>query len=204
MTKRIIKISDLGKHTKQESCTENINKIGRTWQLWPGDVQQHLDLLPIDRLYRAHPKWLHHRGRQSSKQKSSLNIWLFSCYFSTRSFCRYHSKFSCWKLLPGNRGNKDKSSQMSLFSDVFSFPVRFEFFETFFYCLHFVCEVCLHVKETAGTRQTYGQIQVWFGEMERKLAKLSKTYYLPFFLLIIFWIAPLLIGNNRRGRQSGM
>jgi len=31
-------------------------------------------------------------------------------YFPARSFCRYHSKFSCWKLLPKNRRNKDESS----------------------------------------------------------------------------------------------
>jgi hypothetical protein len=33
---------------------------------------------------------------------------------------------------------------------------------------------------------------VWFGEIERKLAKLSKDYfYLPFFLLIILCFHPL-------------
>ncbi len=65
-----------------------------------------------------------HRGRQIGKYKSSLNIWLFSFHFPAGSFYRHHSKFSCWKLLPKNRRNKDKSSQMSLFSYVFSLPVH--------------------------------------------------------------------------------
>jgi hypothetical protein len=36
-------------------------------------------------------------------------------------------------------------------------------------------------------RQTDGKNMVWFGEIERKLSKLSKTryFYLSFFLLII-------------------
>jgi hypothetical protein len=42
-------------------------------------------------------------------------------------------------------------------------------------------------KSSSGTRQTDGKNLVWFGEIESKLAKLSKTtyFYLPFFLLII-------------------
>jgi hypothetical protein len=32
-------------------------------------------------------------------------------------------------------------------------------------------------KSTAGTRQTVGKNLVWFGEIERKLAKLSKTTF---------------------------
>jgi hypothetical protein len=32
-------------------------------------------------------------------------------------------------------------------------------------------------KSTAGTRQTDGKNLVWFGEIERKLAKLSKTTF---------------------------
>jgi hypothetical protein len=51
------------------------------------------------------------------------------------------------------------------------------------------CQACLPVKETAeiknrngrkvqpGTRQTYGKNQAWFGEIERKLAKLSKITF---------------------------
>jgi hypothetical protein len=38
-------------------------------------------------------------------------------------------------------------------------------------------------KSPAGTRLKDGKNLVWFGEIERKLAKLSKDYfYLPFFL----------------------
>ncbi len=32
--------------------------------------------------------------------KVLIKIWLFSFYFPARSFCLYHSTFSCWKLLP--------------------------------------------------------------------------------------------------------
>ncbi len=56
---------------------------------------------------------------------------------------------------------------MSLFSDVFSLPVLFEFFAIFSYCLHFAKFVCLlkrlqrlkqeWQKSPAGTRQTYGK-----------------------------------------------
>ncbi len=44
-------------------------------------------------------------GRAASK--SSLKIWLFSFCFPARSDCRYHAKFSCWKLVPQqNRRSK--------------------------------------------------------------------------------------------------
>jgi hypothetical protein len=42
-------------------------------------------------------------------------------------------------------------------------------------------------KSPTGTRQTDGKNMIWFGEIERKLAKLSNYFYLPFFLLIILW-----------------
>jgi hypothetical protein len=44
-----------------------------------------------------------------------------------------------------------------------------------------------------GTRQTNGKNLVWFGEIERKLAKyqiINAYLYLPFFLLIILWYKP--------------
>jgi hypothetical protein len=76
---------------------------------------------------------------------------------------------------------------MSLFSDVFSLPVHFEFFAIFSNCLHFAKFVCLlkrlqrlkqeWQKSPGGTRQTYSKNQVWFGEIERKSAKLSKTTF---------------------------
>ncbi len=134
----------------------------------------------------VHFKGTGHRGRQSGKQKSSINSQLLaiSFYFPLRSFCQYHSKFSCWKLL---QKQKEKSSQMSLFSDVFSLPEHFEFFAIFFFCLHFAKFVCLlkrlkrlkqeWQKSPAGTRQTYGKNLVWFGEIERRLAKLSRTTF---------------------------
>jgi hypothetical protein len=41
-----------------------------------------------------------------------------------------------------------------------------------------------------GIRQTDGKNMDWFGEIERKLAKLSKTnFHLPFFLVIILWLS---------------
>jgi hypothetical protein len=43
-------------------------------------------------------------------------------------------------------------------------------------------------KSSPWTSQTDGKNLVWFGEIERKLAKLINAYlYLPFFLLIILW-----------------
>ncbi len=121
-----------------------------------------------------------HRGRKSGKYKSSLNIWLYTFYFPARSFYRYHSQVSCWKHLPKNRRNKDKSRQTSLFSDVFSLPVHFEFFAIFSYCLHFTKFVYLlkrlqrlkqeQQKSPAsswGTKQTYGK-KTRFGQEKQK------------------------------------
>jgi hypothetical protein len=82
---------------------------------------------------------------------------------------------------------------MSLFSDVFSLHVHFEFFATCSYCLHFA----KFVKETAeiesgvagksswdqaNRRQKLGL--VW--RNRKKISQIIKDYfYLPFFLFII-------------------
>jgi hypothetical protein len=76
---------------------------------------------------------------------------------------------------------------MSNISEVFSVPVHFEFFAIFSYCLHVAKCVCLlkrqqrlkqkWQKSPAGTRQTYDKNLVWFGDIERKLAKLSKATF---------------------------
>jgi hypothetical protein len=72
------------------------------------------------------------------------------------------------------------------FSDVFSLPVHLELFASFSYGLHYAKFVCLETAETetgmaeksswdqANIRQKLG----WFGEIERKLAKLSKTTFI--------------------------
>ncbi len=88
---------------------------------------------------------------------------------------------------PKTEGTKTKAARYLFFSDVFSLPVHFEFFAVFSYCLHFAKFVCLlkrlqrlkqeWQKSPTVTRQTYGKNQVWFGEIERKLAKLSKTTF---------------------------
>jgi hypothetical protein len=76
---------------------------------------------------------------------------------------------------------------MSIVSDVFSLPVHFWIICNLLLLFSF-CQVCLLVKETAeietgiakslaGSRQTYGKNKIWFGEIERKLAKLSKTTF---------------------------
>jgi hypothetical protein len=126
---------------------------------------------------------------------SSLNIWLFSFYFPPRSFCRYSSKFSCWKLLP-KKQNEQRQKQLDVsFSDVFSLPVHFEFFAVSSYCLHFAKFVCLlkrlqrfkqeWQKSPAETRQKLGL--VW--RSRKKISQIIKDYfYLPFFLLIILWL----------------
>ena len=87
---------------------------------------------------------------------------------------------------PKQKEQRQKQLDVS-FSDVFSLPVHFEFFAVFSYCLHFAKFVCLlkrlqrlkqeWQKSPAGTRQTHRINQVWFGEIERKLAKLSKTTF---------------------------
>jgi hypothetical protein len=91
---------------------------------------------------------------------------------------------------------------MSLFSDVFSLPVHFEFFAIFSYCLNFAKFVCLlkrlqrlkqeWQKSPSGTRQIYGNKQlglVW--RNRKKISQIIKDYfYLPFFLLIILCLPP--------------
>ncbi len=87
---------------------------------------------------------------------------------------------------------------MSPFSNAFSLSVHFEFFAIFSYCLHFAQFFCLlkrlqrlkqeWQKSPAGTRQTYGKNQVWFGEIERKFAKLLKTIHLLTALPLIYFM----------------
>jgi hypothetical protein len=84
---------------------------------------------------------------------------------------------------------------MSLFYDVFSLPVQFEFFAIFSYCLHF-CQICLLVKETAeietgmAVKSSWDQANIWqkLGLVWRNGKKISQIikddFYLPFFLLI--------------------
>ena len=85
---------------------------------------------------------------------------------------------------------------MSLFSDVFSLPVHFEFFAIFSYCLHFA-NFCLPVKETAeietgmAEKSSWDQANIWqklglVWRNKKKISQIIKDYfYLPFFLLII-------------------
>jgi hypothetical protein len=49
---------------------------------------------------------------------------------------------------------------MSLFSDVFSLPVHFEFFAIFSYCFYFA-NVCLPVKETAEIETGMTEMSSW-------------------------------------------
>jgi uncharacterized membrane protein len=79
--------------------------------------------------------------------------------FPSKKFLQISLKFSCWKILPKNRRNKEGTKLDVSFSDVFSLPKQ------------------EWQKSPAGTRQTYGKSYVWFGEIERKLAKLSKTTF---------------------------
>jgi hypothetical protein len=100
--------------------------------------------------YRGSRQSWAHRG----KFKSSLKIWLFSFYFPAKSFCRYHSKFSCWQHLPKHRR-----------------LVRVR-------GVHGCTPAPFHsITITARNRQTDGKDLVWFGETERKLAKLSQTTF---------------------------
>jgi hypothetical protein len=87
---------------------------------------------------------------------------------------------------------------MSLFSDVFSLPVHFEFFAIFSTVLF---TFFLLVKETAeietGMAEKYSwdqaNIRQKLGLVWRNRKKIRPNYqrlyfYLPFFLLIILWI----------------
>jgi hypothetical protein len=85
------------------------------------------------------------------------------------------------KFSPKTEGTKTKAGKNKnvSFSDVFSLLVHFEFFAIFSYCLHFSKFVSL-LKRLQRLKQkwqkspagTYGRNYVWFGEIERNLAKL--------------------------------
>jgi hypothetical protein len=53
---------------------------------------------------------------------------------------------------------------MSLFSDVFSLPVHFEFFAIFFYCSHFAKFVCLLETAEIETRMHGIKVQLETGK----------------------------------------
>ncbi len=135
--------------------------------------------------------------------KAPPHIWLFSFFFPARSFCRYHSKFSCWKLLTQKtEGTKTKAARCLIFWCFFrscTFWILCNLLLLFTFC-----QVCLPVKETAeidtglaeksswdqaNIRQKLGL--VW--RNRKKSSQIIKDYfYLPFFLLIILWPAYLL------------
>jgi hypothetical protein len=96
-----------------------------------------------------------------------LNSWLFSFYFPARSFCRYHSKFSCWKLLPKKQKEQRQKQPDLSFSDVFSLPVHFEFFAIFSHCLHFAKFVCL-LKRLQRLKQECRKVQLGPGKHTAK------------------------------------
>jgi hypothetical protein len=87
---------------------------------------------------------------------------------------------------------------MSLFSDVFSLPVPFEFFASSLTFFTF-CQVCLPVKETAEIEKGMAEKSSWdqaniqqklglAWRNRKKISQIIKDYfYLPFFLLIILW-----------------
>jgi hypothetical protein len=86
---------------------------------------------------------------------------------------------------------------MSLFSDVFSLPVHFEFFAIFSYCSYFAKFVCLletaEIETGMAEKSSWNQANirqklglVW--RNRKKISQITKDYfYLPFFLLIILW-----------------
>jgi hypothetical protein len=96
---------------------------------------------------------------------------------------------------------------MSLFSDVFSLPVHFEFFAIFSYCLHFAKFVCLlkelqrlkqgWQKSPAGDQANIRQKLGLVWRNRRKLAKLpnptftyrssSYLFYVSNILKIFLW-----------------
>jgi hypothetical protein len=117
-------------------------------------------------------------------------MWLFSFGFPSKKFLPISFKIQRCNFSPKTEGTKTKAATV----DVSFFWFLFPSYSTFWmFCnsqLFTFCQVCLLVKETAGietgmaeksswaeTKQTYGKNLVWFGEIERKLAKLSKTTF---------------------------
>ena len=89
---------------------------------------------------------------------------------------------------------------MSLFSDVFSLSVHFEFFAASLLLLLTFCQDCLPVKETAEIETGIAEKSIWdqanirqklglVWRNRKKISQIIKDYfYLLFFLLIILWV----------------
>jgi hypothetical protein len=89
---------------------------------------------------------------------------------------------------------------MSLFSDIFSIPVRFKLFAIFSYCTHFAKKKKMPVIETAEIETEMAEKSSWdqanirkklglVWRNRKKINQIIKDYfYLPFFLLIILWL----------------
>jgi hypothetical protein len=97
---------------------------------------------------------------------------------------------------------------MSLFPDVFSLPLHFEFFAILSYCLHFAKFVCLlkrlqRMKQEWQKKSSWDQANIWqklglVWRNRKKISQIIKDYfYLPFYLLIILWAFPTLLQENK-------
>jgi hypothetical protein len=87
---------------------------------------------------------------------------------------------------------------MSLFYDVFSLPVHFEFFAIFSYCLVVYILPSLsgmpaEIETGMAEKSSWDQANIWkkislVWRNRKKISQIIKDYfYLPFFLLIILW-----------------
>jgi hypothetical protein len=111
----------------------------------------------------------------ASKSPNKKFGYFLSFYVPASSFCLYHSKVSCW--FPKNIRNKDINSQHGG-------PIRQPYLLYRPARLHRLAESIprnrflgsLNVYKY-GLRQTEVKNLVWFGEIERKLAKLSMTTF---------------------------
>ena len=116
--------------------------------------------------------------------------------FPARSFCPYHSKFSCWKLPPKTEGTKTKAARCLFF--LISFPFLYilnslqssltvYILPSLSACSKDYTDIETEMAEKsscdqANIRQKLGLI--W--RNRKKISQIIKDYfYLPFFLLII-------------------
>ena len=150
-------------------------------------------LIKIRKILPSHPQ------RKVERQAKVL-IKHLAIFFllPSKKFLPISFKIQLLETSPQKQKEKRQKQVDTLFSDVFSLPVHFEFFAVFSYCLHFAKFVCLlkrlqrlkqeWQKSPARTRQTYGKTR--FG-LEKK-----RENYLPFFLLIILCLNSLIRIEN--------
>ncbi len=103
--------------------------------------------------------------------------------FPSKKFLPISFKIQLLKISP-QKQKEQRQKQLGMFFFLMSFPFLNIFNSLQSSLTKFVCLLKRlqrlkqeWQKSPAGTRQTYGKIWAWFGEIERKLAKLSKPTF---------------------------